>query len=435
MPKISLNASKKTKLTAAGEIPVDWRCSKLGDLIAQPISGVSVLADEKPPERGQPGVLRLSCVTGGRFDPNDLKSPQNGQAKRLGVAAEHNTILISRSNTPNLVGESAYVSGEHPSAFLPDTLWLLRPKEAGKVSMAWLGYMLRSSHYRRLLKQIASGTSQSMKKIQKGALLKLHAATPPLPEQEKIAEILTTWDEALEKLDALIAAKHRRKKGLMQRVLTRSAAHSKAAHARHRLGEICERVTRRNTPGSENVLTISAQEGLVNQRDYFNRNVAGADLSKYYLLEQGEFAYNRSSSKGYPYGAIKRLDLYESGVVSTLYLCFRLKPKAQVSSAYLVHYFEGGYLNSGLRAVAKEGARAHGLLNVTSEDFFDLDVFLPTLAEQQRIADLLDTCDAELDLLRSQRDALDLQKRGLMQRLLTGKIRVKTGEPPAQPMK
>ena len=184
-------------------------------------------------------------------------------------------------------------------------------------------------------------------------------------------------------------------------------------------------MTRKNGATSDNVLTISAQDGLVNQRDYFNRSVAGADLSGYYLLNRGEFAYNRSSAKGYPYGAIKRLDNYDSGVVSTLYLCFRINAKAHVVSNYLCQYFEAGRLNAGLRSVAKEGARAHGLLNVTSDEFFDIDIFLPTLAEQQQIAAILDTADQELTLLRTQRQTLDQQKRGLMQRLLTGKLRVK----------
>lgn len=244
-------------------------------------------------------------------------------------------------------------------------------------------------------------------------------------QQRKIADILTTWDEALTQLDALIEAQERRKKALMQQLLTRASSKAGTRHARQRMGCVLERVTRRNSALNDNVLTISAQGGLVSQKEYFNRSVAGADLSGYYLLHRGEFAYNRSYSKGYPYGALKRLDQFDSGVVSTLYLCFRIKEGAPVSPEYLVHYFEGGRLNSGLRCIAKEGARAHGLLNVTADEFFDLDIFLPSLPEQQKIAEILDTADQQLTLLRTQRTALDQQKRGLMQRLLTGNLRVK----------
>jgi len=263
-------------------------------------------------------------------------------------------------------------------------------------------------------------------KLTKAALSELPVLLPPLSEQRKITDILGTWDDALIKLDALIASKIHHKRSLMQQLLMRAASHSKTGHARHRFGEVCERVTRKNKEINDNVLTISAQAGLVSQKDYFNRSVAGADLSNYYLLKRGEFAYNRSSAKGYPYGAIKRLEQYEAGVLSTLYLCFRIKPKAEVSPDYLRHYFDSGRLNSGLRSIAKEGARAHGLLNVTSDEFFDLDIFLPSLTEQRQISTILDACNQELTLLRKQRNALDQQKRGLMQRLLTGKIRVTT---------
>ena len=220
MAALTLKTSKKTKSTPAGEIPVDWAARKLGDLVSQPISGVSVLAGDNPPKPGHPGVLRLSCVTGGRFNPTDLKTPLNGQASRLSIFAEQDTILISRSNTPSLVGASAYVPEDFPTSFLPDTLWLLRPKNPNAVSMRWLSYLIRSDDYRQALQNIASGTSQSMKKIQKGALLKLNAPTPPLPEQRKIADILSTWDDALTQLDALIEAQERRKKALMQQLLT-----------------------------------------------------------------------------------------------------------------------------------------------------------------------------------------------------------------------
>ena len=268
-----------------------------------------------------------------------------------------------------------------------------------------------------------------MKNIGSRRYLEIEVAFPPLPEQRKIADILTTWDEALTQLDALIEAQERRKKALMQQLLTRASSKAGTRHARQRMGCVLERVTRRNSSLNDNVLTISAQGGLVSQKEYFNRSVAGADLSGYYLLHRGEFAYNRSYSNGYPYGALKRLDQFDSGVVSTLYLCFRIKEGAAVSPDYLVHYFEGGRLNSGLRCIAKEGARAHGLLNVTADEFFDLDIFLPSLPEQQKIAEILDTADQQLTLLRTQRTTLDQQKRGLIQRLLTGKLRVKINTP------
>jgi type I restriction enzyme, S subunit len=329
-------------------------------------------------------------------------------------------ILINLVGPP--LGKVSLVSEEYQEWNINQAVAIFRPQQT--LNSEFLKNYLQLPQVRTWLENQSKKTS-GQQNLTLETCRDLPLLLPPLPEQRKIAEILSTWDEALEKLDALIEAKERSKKALMQQLLSRAAARSGRTHTRHRLGEIVERVTRKNTILNDRVLTISAQGGLVDQREYFSRNVAGADLSGYYLLKKGEFAYNRSSSKGYPFGALKRLDQYDTGVVSTLYLCFRIKSDAPASSEYLCHYFEGGRLNFGLRSIAKEGARAHGLLNVTADEFFDLDIFLPSVGDQQKIAAILDTADQELSLLRNQRTALDQQKQGLMQRLLTGIIRVK----------
>lgn len=430
MPQISLNTSKKTKQTAAGEIPVDWGCVKLGDLIAQPISGVSVLADENPPESGKPGVLRLSCVTGGRFDPTDLKSPQNGQEKRLSVAAEHNTILISRSNTPNLVGESAYVSGEHPTAYLPDTLWLLRPKEADTVSMRWLGYMLRSSHYRRLLKQIASGTSQSMKKIQKGALLKLHAATPPLPEQRKIADILTTWDEAIEKFDALIAAKERRKRGLMQQILSgrKRVAGATGKWRTTTLAQVLEPTPRPMPKPCKPFLAAGIRShgrGVFLKPHFVPADIA---LDELFEIKSGDLIVNITFA--WEGAAAIVPDEADGALVSHRFPSFSFRG-GMASRAFFRHYIRSKRFVFDCGLASPGGAGRNRVLSKPT--FLKIEILLPPIEEQEAIGEILDTCDAELTLLRRQRASLDLQKRGLMQRLLTGRIRVNTGAPDQAP--
>jgi type I restriction enzyme S subunit len=362
--------------------------------------------------------------TGGfRFGATTLKRATVDPPKDY-VLRPGDVLVAMTCQTPDgeILGIPGMIPDDGRTYLHNQRLGLVVSKKEVPTSKPFLFYIFCSQPFNRHLVERATGTK--VKHTSPTTIESFEFALPPLPEQRKIADILTTWDEALTQLDALIEAQERRKKALMQRLLSRSSAHFKTSHAQHCLGDVMERVTRRNTVGSKNVLTISAQGGLVNQQEYFNRSVAAEDLSGYYLLRQGEFAYNRSSAKGYPFGAIKRLDNYDQGVVSTLYLCFRLRDGAQASSAYLCHYFEGGYLNSGLRMIAKEGARAHGLLNVTADEFFDLDIFLPALPEQQKIAEILDTADQQLTLLRTQRTALDQQKRGLMQRLLTGKLRV-----------
>ncbi len=127
--------------------------------------------------------------------------------------------------------------------------------------------------------------------------------------------------------------------------------------------------------------------------------------------------------KGYPYGAIKRLDKYSDGVLSTLYLCFALYSQKN-NSDFFMHYFEAGVLNRQLRGIVQVGARAHGLLNVTAEDFFTLKTPVPSITEQKQIAYVINCCDRKIKLLRKERTAFLNQKKGLMQKLLTGQIRV-----------
>lgn len=185
------------------------------------------------------------------------------------------------------------------------------------------------------------------------------------------------------------------------------------------LGALVERMTTRNSEGNGNVLTISARHGLVSQRDYFNKTVASDNLSNYYLLTKGDFAYNKSYSDGYPVGAIKRLDQYASGVVSPLYICFRLRQTCQVASDFLVHFFESGLLDAGVRAIAKEGARNHGLLNVKVSDFFELLMPLPGLGEQRKIAAILSAVDEAIEATQAVIDQLQVVKKAMLTELLT----------------
>lgn len=194
------------------------------------------------------------------------------------------------------------------------------------------------------------------------------------------------------------------------------------------LGELFERVTRKNNGQSTNVVTISAQRGFVRQDDFFKRQVASETLDNYFLVKKGEFCYNKSYSTGYDWGATKRLKDFDEAVVTTLYICFALRDPKKNSGDFFEHFFEAGSLDRGLTQIAHEGGRAHGLLNVTPSDFFKLNITVPDYDEQVAIARILDASDRVLQLLEAQLQALIRQKRGLMQQLLTGKIRVKVNE-------
>lgn len=250
---------------------------------------------------------------------------------------------------------------------------------------------------------------------------------PPLAEQKKIAEILSTWDRAIEVAEAQLSAAQSAKRALMQQLLTgkrRFPEFQGEEWKEVRFDQVFQRVRRKNTVGNENTLTISGQDGLVSQQEYFNKRVAAADLSGYTLLVGGDFAYNKSYSSGYPMGAIKMLPDGQSGVVSSLYLCFVIENAEAHDREFFRHFFEAGCFNREIYKIAQEGARNHGLLNVSVHDFFKTKLVVPSLAEQVKIAETLNL--AELDEERQQRALTKLrsEKKALMQQLLTGKRRV-----------
>ena len=171
-----------------------------------------------------------------------------------------------------------------------------------------------------------------------------------------------------------------------------------------KLGELVDRVVRKNTNNESTLpLTISAQYGLVDQITYFNNRVASRDVSNYYLVLNGEFAYNKSTSDGYPFGAVKRLDLYEKGVLSTLYIVFSPKKEQQIDSDFLTVFFDTDRWHKGVAERAAEGARNHGLLNISAEDFFDIDLSVPKdVAEQKQIGAFIRQLDNLITLHQRQ---------------------------------
>jgi len=190
-----------------------------------------------------------------------------------------------------------------------------------------------------------------------------------------------------------------------------------------RFKKMFSRVTRKNNENNDNVLTISAQYGLINQRDFFNKDIASDDKSNYFLLENGEFAYNKSYSNGYPFGALKRLDMYDKGIVSPLYICFAATKENKCPDFY-VHYFEAGKMNREIQAFAQEGARNHGLLNIAVDDFFNSNIIVPSAPEQEKIAKILSEQDKLIALKEEVIVEKKRQKKAFMQQLLTGKKRL-----------
>ena len=187
-----------------------------------------------------------------------------------------------------------------------------------------------------------------------------------------------------------------------------------------RLSDFADRVTRKNSKNETDLpLTISSKDGLVDQVSYFNKTVASKDMSGYYLLKNGEFAYNKSYSVGYDFGSIKRLDRYPMGALSTLYICFALKKN---DSDFIKAYFDSLKWYREIYMISAEGARNHGLLNVPTEEFFDTKHYLPENTEEQRkIADFLITLERRIEAQQSLVDNLKKYKRGVMRAIFRGK--------------
>lgn len=183
-----------------------------------------------------------------------------------------------------------------------------------------------------------------------------------------------------------------------------------------KLKNISKRILRKNSDLQSLLpLTISAQDGLVDQTLYFNKQVASKQLKNYLLLYNGDFAYNKSYSVGYPYGAIKRLDKYKQGVLSTLYIAF--KP-TNINSDFLQHYYDTDKWYREIYRNAAEGARNHGLLNISANDFFNSKLVTPSDNEEQlKIAKIINLFNHLITLRQDNLTQLTTLKKYLLQKL------------------
>lgn len=417
-----------------------WSCTPLGRVLEYLGSGISRPFFTEP--NGIP-VLRSNNVADGKINIDELKywHKKDPRGADLASATPHvGDILINFVNgSRRELGKAAPYLGVPKNCIVSTNFFIVRLNQH-KISTEYLNYFLQSDLYADWLRSTTGFSGPGSFNQQQ--LRSLRVPLPDRREQECIVQILSVWDRGIEQAERLLALKEQRKRALMQQLLTGKRrfpefVRSKTTH--HTpfgdlpkdwvlvpLNSVADTVKRKNSTGCTLVLTASGQHGLVDQREFFNRSVAGERLEGYYLIKRGEFAYNRSLMKGYPYGAIKRLNAYDEGIVSILYHCFRITGTSLVAD-FATHLFESGLLNRQLRGIVQVGARAHGLLNVTSSDFMDMSILLPSLGEQRHIAAVLNTCDDEIRLLRAQVDALKQQKKGLMQKLLTGEVQILGG--------
>ena len=246
------------------------------------------------------------------------------------------------------------------------------------------------SIYRMLQKESTQLQGTSIKGITKEDLLSKKVSLPEIDEQYAIGSLFRTLDELLASYKDNLANYHSLKATMLAKMFPKVGQTVpeirldgfEGEWVEKRLKDISKRVTRKNNDlVSERALTISAQFGLIDQEEFFQKKIASKDVSGYYLIKKGEFAYNKSYSTGYPLGAIKRLDKYENGVLSTLYILFKA---VDVDSDYLAHYYESDKWHREVSMCAAEGARNHGLLNIAPADFFNTRLVIPKKQEEQK---------------------------------------------------
>ncbi|WP_324285491.1 restriction endonuclease subunit S [Lactiplantibacillus plantarum] len=220
-------------------------------------------------------------------------------------------------------------------------------------------------------------------------LKNIRISIPKITEQQIITELFTVINNLIAANEDKLEQLKTLKKLMMQKIFSQEWRFKGFTDPweQRKLFEVTERVTRKNTQLQSTLpLTISAQYGLIDQNTFFDKQVASRDVSGYYLIKNGEFAYNKSYSKGYPVGTIKRLDKYSEGVLSTLYILFKV---TNADSQFLVTYFEGNKWYQEVMKRATEGARNHGLLNISPKDFFNMHLFIPVKSEQYKVGSII----------------------------------------------
>lgn len=197
-----------------------WSEGTLGQVIAELVAGVSVNSDVTEVSTGVPSVVKTSAMKGGVFDPMECKPIIQIDLARATTSLRKNTLLISRMNTPDLVGEVGYVDQDYDWLYLPDRIWMTRMRSSDCVCVRWLGFLLSSARYKRRIGDAATGTSGSMKNIAKGALLGVRVSFPAVDEQRAIAQVLAEMDTDIATVESRLAKARALKQAMAQVLLT-----------------------------------------------------------------------------------------------------------------------------------------------------------------------------------------------------------------------
>ena len=351
----------------------DWKSDKLGKLGTVAMN--KRIFKEETSEVGEIPFYKIGSF--GREPDSFITREKFEEYKSKYPYPEIGDILISASGS---IGRTVEYLGEE--AYFQDSniVWL---KHHERLDNSFL-----KQFYSIVKWQGIEGTT--IKRLYNKNILETSIALPSISEQSAIGSLFRTFDDLLASYKDNLANYQSLKATMLSKMFPKAGQTVpeirldgfEGEWVEKKLKDISKRVTRKNNDlVSERALTISAQFGLIDQEEFFQKKIASKDVSGYYLIKKGEFAYNKSYSTGYPLGAIKRLDKYENGVLSTLYILFKA---VDVDSDYLAHYYESDKWHREVSMCAAEGARNHGLLNIAPADFFNTRLVIPKELEEQR---------------------------------------------------
>ena len=414
---------KKTKV---GWIPEAWDCVPISDLISELLPGVSVNTDDRPCKAGESGVLKVSAVANGVFFPEENKVIKPEEIRRARGRPSSGNLIISRANTSELVGTCGYVSRDYDDLFLPDKLWQTYFSQSNPCCAEWLNALLQIPRCRYEIAVRATGTSGSMKNISQRSFLSIRVPRPPFPEQKKIAEILSTWDEAIDHTRRLIGAKERRKKALMQQLLTgeRRLPGFNDEWLAYRLDGLLKQVSRPIEFDDDAVYRLISvrrrSEGIFLRSEMPGNNIRTKQM---HIARKGDFLISKMQIV---HGASALVTEEFDGMhISGSYIALKVDDTDNLDIAFFNWMSTTPYFYH-LTYLASHGVHIEKMT-------FSLRLFLKSkiripkdVKEQRRIAEVLSSADDEIAAEEKKLIALKKQKRGLMQKLLTGEVRVKT---------
>jgi type I restriction enzyme S subunit len=401
------NIPKGYKQTKIGVIPEEWEETILSSFIKEKIIYCNDMAVELGSLTIEHGVIPKPI----QYQREHLVKDTNNAYKLV----KYNDFVYNPMNLR--FGALALYQSEKPLKV--SAYYNIFNVDENIVDIYYIYAYLKSEKIMFYYNRMATGSLEEKKRVHFKEFKKFIFPLPPLKEQQKIAKILTTWDSAISKQEELIKEKEKLKKGLMQKLLSGEVRFKEFSDEWEtiKLGEYIYEINKRNKDKKVFlVLTVSAKYGFITQEDYFERSVASKDISNYKIVKKGEFAYNPSRIN---VGSISYLTTFDKGILSPMYIVFHCSD--DLDSKYFLHWLNSYNFTGNLYKYLSGSVRD----SLSFKDMKLMTLKLPPLQEQQKIADILSTADREIELLKKELEELKKQKKGLMQKLLTGEVRVK----------